>query len=89
MKIETALEKYLEKRGLESVASYYNSIGLNINPKISTVTINENGNYVINTLPSYLPFSTFKEPIYQFFKLIYGSNFSGIIIMFNGQYERL
>ena len=42
MKVEIALKTYLEKRELEKIRSYYQKMGLNVNPQILNVEIVNN-----------------------------------------------
>lgn len=84
MKVETALKNYLEKRELEKIRSYYQKMGLNVNPQILNVSI-VNDNFVINSFPTYLPYSAFEDSIKSFFKLIYPNKRIGL--MFNGDYK--
>lgn len=84
MKVETALKNYLEKRELEKIRSYYQKMGLNVNPQILNVSI-VNDNFVINSYPTYLPYSAFEDSINSFFKLIYPNKRIGLI--FNGDYK--
>lgn len=86
MKVEIALKTYLEKRELEKIRSYYQRIGLNVNPQILNVDIVEN-NFVINSFPTYLPYSAFEDSIKSFFKLIYPNKRIGLI--FNGDYKSI
>ena len=84
MKVEIALKTYLEKRELEKIRSYYQKMGLNVNPQILHVNIVED-NFVINSFPTYLPYSAFEDSIKSFFKLIYPNKRIGLI--FNGDYK--
>lgn len=86
MKVEIALKTYLEKRELEKIRSYYQKMGLNVNPQILHVNIVEN-NFVINSFPTYLPYSAFEDSIKSFFKLIYPNKRIGLI--FNGDYKSI
>lgn len=86
MKVEIALKNYLEKRELEKISSYYQNLGLNITPKILNVSL-VHDNFVINSFPSYLPYSSFEDSIKSFFKLIYPNKRIGII--FNGDYKTI
>ena len=84
MKVEIALKTYLEKRELEKIRSYYQKMGLNVNPQILHVNIVED-NFVINSFPTYLPYSAFEDSIKSFFKLIYPNK--RIVLIFNGDYK--
>lgn len=86
MKVEIALKNYLEKRELEKIRSYYQKMGLNVNPQILHVNIVED-NFVINSFPTYLPYSAFEDSIKSFFKLIYPNKRIGLI--FNGDYKSI
>ena len=86
MKVEIALKTYLEKRELEKIRSYYQKMGLNVNPQILHVNIVED-NFLINSFPTYLPYSAFEDSIKSFFKLIYPNKRIGLI--FNGDYKSI
>lgn len=85
MNVETALERYIEKRGLNSVKEFYQSKGLNINPKvlsIEKVEAYEVPTFKFHVSPSYIPYQAFENVIKDFFKMIYPNR--RISIIFNG-----